>query len=127
MEVKNDSIRPIMPPRPTAINPSNPYLAENYCKQLIDMINCFNFDLDEKSEVGLELCNFSENITMNIKKINYFNPSLIIFDGIDISSNSSVRIIQHTSQINVLLKVLPRVNTDEPKQPIGFRMEECIE
>jgi hypothetical protein len=49
----------------------------------------------------------------------YWNPSLLFFIGVTDDGNP-VQLIQHVSQISVLLMKLPRRDTSKPKQPFGF-------
>jgi len=49
----------------------------------------------------------------------YCNPSSIKFVG-EVDSGSEVELIQHVSQISILLMKLSRKNPEEPKRPLGF-------
>ena len=82
-------------------------LADAFQQRLVSMINEFNLSIDKDSEVGLQLCNFGQKITFYITDIGYWNPSLIRFYGIDTETHNEVELIQHVSQINVLLIKLP--------------------
>lgn len=123
---ENVSIKSIMPNLhlPEIEIPIDQNLASEFYKRLTKMINEFNEKLDKENEVGLELCNFGQKITIRINSLGYWNPSLISFYGADVSSENPVQLIQHVSQINVLLIKIPRKNPEEPKRPIGFRLEE---
>ena len=114
-----DSITPSLK-IPKTDMPTNPNLASEFYKRLISLINDFNRSLDADNEVGAEICNFGQKITVYITDISYWNPSLIIFYGNDSNTGNPVQLIQHISQINILLIKLPKKNKDEPKRPIGF-------
>ena len=101
--------------------------ASEFYKRLVSMINDFNKSLDSENEVGMQICNFGQKITVYIKDISYWNPSLIIFTGIDLDSGNQVQLIQHVSQLNILLVKLPKKNKEEPKRPIGFNTWEEYE
>mgnify|MGYP003317637775 CR=1 FL=1 len=45
------------------------------------------------------------------------------FYGFDMDTKNNVELIQHVSQINILLVKLPRLNPEQPKRPIGFNAE----
>ena len=102
-------------------------LADAFQQRLVSMINEFNLSIDKDSEVGLQLCNFGQKITFYITDIGYWNPSLIRFYGIDTETHNEVELIQHVSQINVLLIKLPKLKPEEPKRPIGFSTWEEFE
>ena len=105
----------------------NPNLASEFYKRLVSMINDFNRSLDSDNEVGVQICNFGQQITVYIDDISYWNPSLIVFHGSDTKSGNPVQLIQHVSQINILLIKLPKKNKEEPKRPIGFHSWEEFE
>ena len=80
----------------------------------------YNVHVDNDNEVGLQLCNFGQKFTIYIQDIGFWNPSLIRFYGIDVDTKNPVELIQHVSQINILLIKLPKLEPSEPKNPIGF-------
>lgn len=83
------------------------------------MINDFQKELDDQHEVGARLVTFGEKITLHIEDIGYWNPSLIRFYG-RLDDGSPVELVQHVSQISILLVKMQRKNLDKPKRPIGF-------
>jgi len=99
--------------------PKDQNLADEFHRRLIEWINDFHRSLDEEHEVGARLVNFGQNVTFHIDDISYWNPSLISFKGKN-ENGDSVELIQHVSQISVLLVALKRENTSQPKRPIGF-------
>ena len=94
--------------------PIDSNLASEFHKRLILMINDFNQTLDADNEVGLQICNFGEKKTVYINDVGYWNPSLIVFYGIESNTRNPVQLIQHISQINILLIKLPKKNINEP-------------
>lgn len=100
--------------------PIDPNLASEFHKRLVSMINDFNKNLDNENEVGLQICNFGQKITIYINDVGCWNPSLIRFYGSDTTTGNPVQLIQHVSQINILLVKLPKKNQTEQKRPIGF-------
>lgn len=99
--------------------PSNPNLANEFHRRLICWINEFHRDLEDDYEVGGQLASFGKNIEFHFTDIGYWNPSLISFIG-TLEDGSPVELVQHVSQINVLLVRKRRLSLDEPKRPIGF-------
>ena len=108
-------------------NYRDPNLASEFHRRLVSMINDFNKSLDDENEVGLQLCNFGQTYTIYIQNIGYWNPSLITFDGIDVNTKNPVQLIQHVSQISILLIKVPKLQPSEPKKPIGFNTWEEFE
>lgn len=106
---------------------TNPNLASEFCKRLILMINDFNQNLDSGNEVGMKICNFGQQITIYIDDISYWNPSLIVFHGFHANTGNPVQLIQHVTQISILLIKLPKKNKEEAKRPIGFHSWEEFE
>jgi hypothetical protein len=99
--------------------PKNQNLADEFHRRLFCWINDFHRDLDEQHEVGGQLASFGKNIEFHFTNIGYWNPSLISFVGV-LEDGSPVELVQHVSQINVLLIKKRRTQPDEPKRPIGF-------
>lgn len=99
--------------------PKNQNLADEFHHRLIRWINDFHKSLDDEHEVGARLVTFGQSMTIHIEDIGYWNPSLISFKGRSEDGNP-VELIQHVSQISVLLIALRRVRSDTPKRPIGF-------
>ena len=99
--------------------PKDQNLADEFHRRLIEWINDFHRSLDEEHEVGARLVSFGQAVTFHIDDIGYWNPSLISFQG-RTESGESVELIQHVSQISILLVALKRENINQPKRPIGF-------
>jgi len=93
--------------------------ANEFHKKLIKWINSYHQSLDDEYEAGGQLTNFGSTINFHFTDISYSNPSLISFSGL-LEDGSPVELIQHVSQISVLLIKKKRVNPEEPKRPIGF-------
>lgn len=99
--------------------PVNANLASEFHQRLINWINDFHKNLDQEHEVGARLVNFGQTVTFHIEDIGYWNPSLISFIGRN-SDGEPVELIQHVSQISILLVAMKRKDTSQPKRPIGF-------
>ncbi|PSU21965.1 hypothetical protein CTM88_20555 [Photobacterium aquimaris] len=83
-------------------------------------IKDFEADLDSEHEIGARLVSFGQSITFHIQKVGYHGPDIISFDGID-SNGQKVQLIQHMSQLSVLLMAMKKLE-DEPKR-IGFILD----
>ena len=106
--------------------PINANLASEFYDRLINWINDFHKSLDDEFEAGVRLVNFGQTITFHIEDINYWNPSLISFKG-HTENGEPVELIQHVTQISILLMKMPRKQRDKPKRPIGFATWEEFE
>jgi hypothetical protein len=106
--------------------PKDQNLADEFHRRLINWINDFHQSLDNEHEAGARLVNFGQSVTFHIEDISYWNPSLISFQGKN-ESGERVELIQHVSQISILLVAMRRANIEEPKRPIGFASWEEFE
>jgi hypothetical protein len=111
--------RPVIPEMPKFELPVNQNLASEFHKRLVDWINNFDNNLDNEFEVGVRLVNFGQSVTFHLQDIGYWNPSLISFSG-HTEQGDPVELIQHVSQISILLLKVKRKDPSQPKRPIGF-------
>ena len=98
-------------------------LADWMYERLVNTINDFKKELPDNMQAGGKLVSF-QNITFSIDDIGYWNPDIIKFYG-TLNDDSKVELVQHTSQLNLLLVAVPR--TDDlsmPRRKIGFVPEE---
>ncbi len=103
--------------------PTNPNLASEFYKRLVEMINEFDDEIDNDEEVGIRLVSFGQTVQFHVENLGYYNPSLIIFHG-RTENGEKIELIQHVSQISFLLMAVKRLNPKEPKRKIGFNQEE---
>ena len=87
-------------------------------ERLILYIQKFEEGLDPTQEVGMGFAG-SDAGTLHIQGMGFFAPDLITFYGLD-QSGSKTQLVQHVSQLNVMLKAAPKLN-EEPNR-IGFQM-----
>tara|TARA_B100001059_G_C17627608_1_gene472762 strand:- start:60 stop:479 length:420 start_codon:yes stop_codon:yes gene_type:complete len=106
-------------PMPSLPEIKNPNLASEFHHRLIEWINDFHRGLDDEHEAGAQLVNFGQSITFHIEDIGYWDPSLISFIGKN-ENGETIKLVQHVSQISILLIGLKRTNLEQPKRPIGF-------
>jgi Family of unknown function (DUF6173) len=107
-------------PDPMLVNAENNYASE-FHKRLVKWIDDFDASLDEKHEVGLRLVSFGQTVTFHLQNLRYWNPSLISFSGTT-ETGAPVELIQHVSQISLLLMKMPRLEPEKPKRPLGFHL-----
>ena len=94
-------------------------LASEFYRRLVEWIQRFEDGLDAEHEVGVRLVSFGQALTFHLHEIGYWNPSLISFKGTS-QEGQPVELIQHVSQISVLLITLNRQDTSRPKRRVGF-------
>jgi hypothetical protein len=80
----------------------------------------FEKSLDPSKEIGARLISFGPNEVINIDDVGYWGTDLIRFYGRN-SEGHKVQLLQHITQVNVLLVAAP-AQTDPPKR-IGFILE----
>ena len=93
--------------------------ASEFHKRLVIWINEFNNSLDEANEVGVRLVSFGQTVVFHLEDLGHWNPSLISFRGVT-ADGEPVELIQHVSQISILLMKLPRRNPDHSRTQFGF-------
>jgi hypothetical protein len=99
--------------------PPDPNLASEYYKRLVTWINEFDKSLDQEHEVGVRLVNFGQAVTFHLSDMGFWDPSLISLKGFT-ESGEPVELIQHITQISILLMKVKRQHPNKPKRPIGF-------
>lgn len=100
-------------------DPQAPYLASDMYQRITALINNFESELPDTMQAGGRLVSAGD-ITFSIQDIGYWDPNMIVFYG-ELSDGSAVELVQHLSQLNLLLIAVPR--RDDVKQPrrvIGF-------
>ena len=92
-------------------------------KRLVDTINDFEKNLSNDFQAGGRLIS-SQDIVFSIDNIGYWGPDMIIFYG-TLSNGSQVELIQHISQLNLLLVAVPRTDdTSKPRRKITLEDDE---
>ena len=99
--------------------------AEWAYQRLILYIQNFEEQLDNEHEVAMGFTGGDVGI-MRIEGIGYFDPDIVTFYGAD-PTGTKTQLIQHVTQLNVMLRALPKqVANEEPKR-IGFRLAQELE
>jgi len=58
---------------------------------------------------------------LTIEGVGFFDPDLVTFYGRD-EDGLRTQLIQHVTQLNVILRAVPKQEPAEPPRRIGFRM-----
>ena len=93
--------------------------AEWAYQRLILYVQKFEEQLDADHEVGMGFAG-SDAGMVHIKGMGYFAPDMITFYGID-QHGQNAQLIQHVSQLNVMLKAAPKMH--DTAERIGFRLQ----
>ncbi|MDV7144793.1 DUF6173 family protein, partial [Tropicimonas sp. TH_r6] len=89
-------------------------------ERLILYIKNFEDQLDADHEVAIGFTGSSAGV-LRIEGIGYFDPDIVTFYGSD-GDGTRTQLIQHVSQLNVILRALPLVTEGSPARRIGFRL-----
>lgn len=111
--IERDLPRPLVPQLPDSF--TNP--ARWTRTRLLEYIRDFEVQLDHEHEVGARLVSFGQTVTFHISRVDYSEPNMISFNGVD-DSGQHVQLIQNTSQLSVLLIALKK-QSEQPRR-IGF-------
>lgn len=100
-------------------DPEAPYLASDMYQRIVALINNFESGLSDDMQAGGRLVSAGD-ITFSIQDIGYWDPNMIVFYG-ELSDGSAVELVQHISQLNLLLVAVPRHDDiEKPRRIIGF-------
>ena len=100
-------------------DPETPYLASDMYRRIVALINNFESDMPDDMQAGGRLVS-AGNITFSIQDVGFWDPNMIVFYG-ELSDGSHVELVQHSSQLNLLLVAVKRTDdTDKPRRIIGF-------
>jgi len=98
--------------------------AEWAYERLMLYLQNFEEHLDNDHEVAMGFTGGEAGV-LRIEGLGFFAPDLISFYGSD-EFGVKTQLIQHVSQLNVLLRALPKGEPDAAPKRIGFRLAEDI-
>ncbi|NQW39373.1 MAG: hypothetical protein HQ469_09355 [Cyanobacteria bacterium] len=103
--------------------PATVNLAKWMHERIVRSINDFEKDLDSDQEIGARLVSFGSDVTFHIEDVSFWGPDMIIFEGFS-SDGKKVRLLQHVSQLSVLLVATSKLH--EKARRIGFDLAERL-
>ncbi|GHO99533.1 hypothetical protein KSF_095810 [Reticulibacter mediterranei] len=106
-----------VPSAPKFKAPSSTNPAAWMYERLGKYIQEFEAELDNDHEVGARLVTFGQVTTFHIESMGYHGPDMITFYGIS-DTLGRVQLIQHISQLSVLLVAMEK-RQEKPRR-IGF-------
>ncbi|WP_322866579.1 DUF6173 family protein [Aquicoccus sp. G2-2] len=99
--------------------------AEWAYERLILYIHNFEETLDNEHEVAMGFTG-SEAGVIRIEGMGFFDPDIVTFYGSD-GAGTKTQLIQHVTQLSVVLRALPKEVDSEKPNRIGFRLVEDLD
>ena len=94
-------------------------------ERLIIYLKNFEDQLDGDHEVAMGFTGSSAGI-LRIEGIGYFDPDIITFFGAD-ADGTRTQLIQHVSQLNVVLRAVGKQPETDEARRIGFRLAQELD
>ena len=85
----------------------------------------FEKNLDSEHEVAMGFAGSDAGV-LRIEGMGYFDPDIVTFYGSD-ASGAKTQLVQHVSQLSVILRALPKAIPAQEPTRIGFRLAEQLE
>ncbi len=89
-------------------------------ERLILYIQNFEEQLDNEHEVAMGFTGGDAGV-LKIEGMGYFDPDIVTFYGSD-PAGGKTQLVQHVSQLNVMLRALPKEVEAAPPNRIGFKL-----
>jgi hypothetical protein len=94
--------------------------AEWAYERILLYIQNFEAQLDATQEIAMGFTGGQAGV-LSIEGVGFFDPDLVTFYGRD-EDGLKTQLIQHVTQLNVILRAVPKETPDEPPRRIGFQM-----
>ncbi|MEP2640465.1 DUF6173 family protein [Roseobacter sp.] len=94
-------------------------------ERIILYLKNFEEQLDAEHEVAMGFTGGDAGV-LRIEGMGYFDPDIVTFYGTD-GAGGRTQLVQHVSQLNVMLRALPKPTEKAQARRIGFRLVEDIE
>lgn len=94
-------------------------------ERLIMYIKNFEERLDNEHEVAMGFVGGDAGV-LRIEGLGYYDPDIITFYGTE-PSGAKTQLIQHVSQLSVMLRALPKLKAEAAPNRIGFRLAADLE
>ncbi|MEL7343533.1 MAG: DUF6173 family protein [Pseudomonadota bacterium] len=102
------------------VNKKSP--AEWAYERLILYIKNFEAQLEGDEEVAMGFTDSGVGV-IKIEGMGYFDPDIVTFYGTD-ASGARTQLVQHVSQLNVLLRSVPKPQEADAPRRIGFKLSQ---
>lgn len=94
--------------------------AEWAYERVILYIRNFEEQLDSAHEVAMGFAGGDAGV-LQIEGVGFFDPDIVTFYGRD-DEGQKTQLIQHVSQLNVVLRAIRKMQPEEPARRIGFQL-----
>ncbi|QYX57472.1 hypothetical protein K1T73_03470 [Roseovarius sp. SCSIO 43702] len=94
-------------------------------ERLILYIQNFEKTLDNEHEIAMGFAGDTTGV-IRIEGMGYFDPDIVTFYGTD-PTGTKTQLVQHVSQLSVMLRALPKQVEEAEPERIGFRLAEALE
>ena len=94
-------------------------------ERLILYIQNFEETLDKDHEVAMGFAGSNAGV-LRIEGMGYFDPDIVTFYGSD-ETGTKTQLVQHVSQLSVILRALPKQPEQVEAKRIGFRLAADLE
>lgn len=99
--------------------------AEWAYQRLILYIKNFEKMLDDEQEIAMGFTDTGAGV-LRIEGLGYFDPDIVTFYGTD-ATGGRVQLVQHVSQLNVILRAMPKAREAEAPRRIGFELAKALD
>lgn len=99
--------------------------AEWAYERLVIYIQNFEEQLDAEHEIAVGFVGGDAGV-LRIEGLGFFDPDIVTFYGSD-GDGTKTQLIQHVTQLSVMLRAIPRKNTQIEANRIGFRLVADLE
>lgn len=89
-------------------------------ERLVLYIRNFESQLDARHEIAMGFAGGEAGI-VQIEGLGYFDPDLVTFYGRD-EEGLKTQLVQHVSQLSVILRAVPKHAPEDPPRRIGFAL-----
>ncbi len=89
-------------------------------ERLIIYIQNFEQQLDGEHEVAMGFVGGDAGV-LRIQGLGYYDPDIVTFYGTD-ATGARTQLVQHVSQLSVMLRAVAKPRKDAPANRIGFRL-----
>lgn len=94
-------------------------------ERMILYIQNFEKQLDAQHEIAMGFAGSDAGV-LRIEGMGYFDPDIVTFYGTD-PSGAKTQLVQHVSQLSVMLRALPKPEDAAEPTRIGFRLAQDLE
>lgn len=99
--------------------------AEWAYERVILYLKNFEEQLDAEHEVAMGFTGSDAGV-VRIQGVGFYAPDIITFYGVDMAG-AKTQLIQHVTQLNVMLRTLPKPKEQPEPMRIGFRLAAALE